>query len=952
VAQLFDVATAKGKFIRGFRTRTVDGDIDVRAVAFSPDGRQVLAVGRKAVVWEAATGRLIRSFPLGRSLTSVAFSADGKQLLTGGNDQVAHLWDIAGGKEIRSVQTRDYTGPVSPSSGGSLAVAFSPDGKRLLTAGEGRTFTALDHVAQLWDAETGKEIRAFRKQVYALTSATFSPDGKQTLTANEDKLARLWDVAGAKQIRVFRGHTDPVNAAVFSADGTQVLTGAGDLRSPDLKSVYRTGADGRWVGPAMRAPFPGRDNSARLWDVASGKEIRSYSGHVLYIRSVAISPDGTRVLTASADRTVRLWDAANGKVLRVFPEMNRIWSLVFSPDGKQMLTGSDDPTHKRDNTARLWNLDSGGQHRVFEGGRLGVTSVVFSPDGTQVLTGGQVVRLWDTASGGEIRTFPPSWGPAAFSPDGKQVVMGDLDGTVRLCDTSTGNQLRSFRGHSHAVTSVAFSPDGKQLLTGSGGEASTRLWDSASGRELCRLVGFRDGSWVAITPDHFYMSSRGNLEGVAFRLGDRVFSFDQFDLKYNRPDKVLAAIGLASQEVIAAHRHAYEKRLKRMGVTEDMLSSDFHVPEVVVSSDATLTTRDKRLKLKVQASDSAYLLDRLLVYVNGVPAHDSGGISLRKQRVQSWQQEIDIELSSGKNKIDVSVLNEKGAESLKGTVAIDYQAPAGKPDLYVVAVGVSDYQDARYRLTYADKDARDLAGLCEGKRERFGQVRVLRLLNRDATRENILKARDFLGKAQVDDQVVLFFAGHGLLDAKLDYYFATADIDFKNPAKRGLPYDAVEGLLDGIRARKKLVLMDTCHSGELDKDEVKLVQAEKVPEGNVKARAFRGLEPLERKPRLGLSNSYQLLQEMFADLRRGTGAMVIASAGGAEYALESKDWQNGVFTYAVLRGLKGEADRDKDGRVSVSELRDFVQEEVRRLTRGRQVPTARRENLEVDFSLD
>jgi uncharacterized caspase-like protein len=95
-----------------------------------------------------------------------------------------------------------------------------------------------------------------------------------------------------------------------------------------------------------------------------------------------------------------------------------------------------------------------------------------------------------------------------------------------------------------------------------------------------------------------------------------------------------------------------------------------------------------------------------------------------------------------------------------------------------------------------------------------------------------------------------------------------------------------------------------------------------------------------------------LLQAMFADLRRGTGTVVIASAAGSEFAVESAAWNNGVFTHAVMRGLKGEADRDGDGRVLVSELRDFVEHEVQQLTAGRQSPTARRENLVIDFTFD
>jgi hypothetical protein len=610
----------------------------------------------------------------------------------------------------------------------------------------------------------------------------------------------------------------------------------------------------------------------------------------------------------------------------------------------------------------LWDRDSDTPIRAFKaeglGFRLPVSALALSRDGKQVLSAdGDWIRLWDVANAEQIRAFKAhDKGPnfpveaLAFSPDGKHILAGSADKTARLWNAAGGEAIHVFEGHTDRVTCLAFSADGTQVLTGSA-DGTAQLWLTASGREMCRLLGFRDGTWAVVTPDNYYMAPKGALDGVTFRVGKQLFSFDQFDLKFNRPDKVLESIGLASTEMIAAYRHAYQKRLKRMNFTEDMLAGGFDLPEVAVTADARLNTREKMLKLKIQAVDSRYLLDRLHVDVNGVPVHGAGGISLRKSSAKTWSQAIDVELSAGKNKIDVSFLNEKGAESLKETIAIHYDTPAIRPNLYVVAVGVSDYEDARFRLTYAHKDADDLADLFEGKRDRFGEVKVQRILNRDATRENILKAKDFLKTSRVDDLVVVFFAGHGLLDSKLDYYFATADIDFKDPAKRGLPYEAIEDLLDGIRARKKLLLMDTCHSGELDKEEVQVMQSEKKSGDEVKIRTFRGLD-IEVTSKVGLNNSYQLLQEMFADLRRGTGAIVISSAGGAEFAMESATWKNGVFTHALIRGLKGEAKRDKNGRVQVSELRDFVEREVRRLTNGRQVPTARRENLVVDFTMD
>jgi len=155
--------------------------------------------------------------------------------------------------------------------------------------------------------------------------------------------------------------------------------------------------------------------------------------------------------------------------------------------------------------------------------------------------------------------------------------------------------------------------------------------------------------------------------------------------------------------------------------------------------------------------------------------------------------------------------------------------------------------------------------------------------------------------------------------------------------------------LDGIPARKKLLLMDTCHSGEVDKEETEIELASNSTEGTVKSRSFRGVK-IKQKSKLGLGNSFELLRELFADLRRGSGAMVISSASGTEFALESDKWKNGVFTYSVLEGLQtNNADKDKSGDVRVSELRDYVIEKVQELTADKQTPTSRRENLEFDF---
>ncbi|MCO6489072.1 MAG: caspase family protein [Phaeodactylibacter sp.] len=220
-------------------------------------------------------------------------------------------------------------------------------------------------------------------------------------------------------------------------------------------------------------------------------------------------------------------------------------------------------------------------------------------------------------------------------------------------------------------------------------------------------------------------------------------------------------------------------------------------------------------------------------------------------------------------------------------------------------------------------------------------------LDEEVSLEKIRNLKQKLYQTQVDDHVILYVAGHGLIDDSLDYYLATYNTDFSNPRLNGIPYKALENLLDSIPARQKLILMDACHSGEIDKESVKLIRKKNTIDGEVRFRSF-GRSPVYKK--LGLENSFELMKTLFVDLRRGTGASVISSASGVEFAIEGEKWKNGVFTYALLKGLREmEADLDEDGRILVSELQHYVEAEVPKLTDNHQRPTMRVENISNDW---
>ena len=197
---------------------------------------------------------------------------------------------------------------------------------------------------------------------------------------------------------------------------------------------------------------------------------------------------------------------------------------------------------------------------------------------------------------------------------------------------------------------------------------------------------------------------------------------------------------------------------------------------------------------------------------------------------------------------------------------------------------------------------------------------------------------------------MIFVAGHGVLDDQFDYYFGTYDMDFSNPSDKGLPYEQLEGILDGIKANKKILIMDTCHSGEIDKEDVFFASTTDEDQNNDEDLSFRAVGPSVEENSNATPSRVSV--QLFNDLRRGTGSTVISSAGGTEFAMESDEWKNGLFTYALLLGLKsGNADLDKNGEIMLLELQEYVVDLVTKLSKGKQLPNTRIKNMELDFRI-
>ena len=343
----------------------------VSSVAFSPDGKKIVTTGHDETIriWDTETGQELKKWENKSAVGFVLFSPNGKQIVTTGTivpvqgelkvfspGEFVQIYEADSGKELHLLQYGE----------GIRSVAFSPDGKKLVT---------IDGEVRIWDAESGEELQKIEAMVY---SVAFSPDGKKLVAgifAAGADFAQIWDVETGQVLQKLEGHPRPVERAVFSPDGTKVATASRDetTRIWDAKSgkeLHKLEGGGLVAFSPDGTILVTTDNvqrpPLRIWDTESGRELRKIEGHTVGIWTVAFLPNSKKMITSSADRTVRVWDADSGKELQTVQNLGEDEQVGFhssrafvSPDGKKVAIIALDV--KQDgimyhHPVRVWNL--------------------------------------------------------------------------------------------------------------------------------------------------------------------------------------------------------------------------------------------------------------------------------------------------------------------------------------------------------------------------------------------------------------------------------------------------------------------------------------------------------------------------------------------------------------------------------------------------------------------
>lgn len=850
----------------------------------------------------------------GKDASVMSFSEDGNFLVVRCVNNISKVFNLRTGKlhmelkgHTRSVQGFEFN-PLHPQ-----AYAFR-------TGVSGLSFTNADTNLYLINPVENLKITRIPAHRRNILTQHFSPNGAELQSVGTDSMLKIWDTDNGKLIKQYA-----------------------------LKKYYYEAL----TSPNDSFLLVFESNKFRIYKHGTRKVVR-YSDDNEKFSDLQFSPD-SRYILGKTDSGFQIYDFIHDSVVFYRKKYN---NLVYSPAGKRLLGVKDSLFYLFDGQNYYYiSALQFYRYNKKDSGLYPFLRTAFNRQESLLATymdnSDSMVSVWDAYNGNiicNILHIPSRVIYMGFSNNQKYLITITKNGLVSYWDTLNFRSKEAWN-ESKAKYLPLPSIDGIEIseiiaVNFDAGiavvqeDARYHFYSLETGAELYSLLIIDSTDFLWMLPNNEYYASKNAMDKLSWYYGGNIYDFDQWDLQYNRPDKVLKAIGSADTGLIAAYHNAYVKRVKKLGLDTNQMYKNKPAPVVEIQNAKTIggITRKPKLELNINAKDTAARsgLQSLHVWVNEVPVYGKNGIRIQGQ---NYNQRVQIELSEGFNSIRVYCTNQQGSKSLAQFVYTTYQAPKPpKQKVYFVGMGVAQFSKAQYNLKYSVKDIRDLASKL---RQRYKDtLEIDTLFNCEVNVENLRKIKLKLQKTRVNDRVIIAYSGHGLLDQNYNYFLSTCAVDFEHPEVSGLPYEALENLLDSIPARQKLMLIDACHSGEVDKEELVRIKQEADSLGlkGVDVVAYEGNEN-----GLGLKNSFELMQELFVNVSKGTGATIISASGGTQFALEKGDLQNGVFTYSILEAMQNNLS------ITVSQLKNIVGKRVVELTNGMQKPTNRTETISWDW---
>ena len=812
-------------------------------------------------------------------LAFVPQSDQSSTLFSGSFDKTIRLWqrNSSGSWETKHILT-NHTAEVR-------FLSVSPDGKLLASS-------SYDRTVRLWDAHNGE----YQKILGQADSGglgpaiCFTPEGDAVVAAEDDDYggSHVWRVSDGSELAHFSGHDNSVQAVAV----TKIFSTVSEAGDTDHKSG------------TIVASTDGNNQEIFLWDAATGRKLGQIVGAGRGVFAIGISEDAHWISWGN--------QATNGNTLKANQPLQSVFDLAEMKPVQKALSEVD------------WQrayLSQAGWSAEVDSNSAGI--LIIRRDDQEVS------RIKMGSDYDRVHCY-------SFVPNGSIIVGSDFH--LALYDTATGHQVREFIGHTGPIWAVAVSQDGRLLISGSQ-DQTIRLWNIATGELLLSFFGSyqADGSvgeWVAWTPAGYYKASPGGDKLIGWQINqgpDKAADFIaawQMRKLFYRPE-IIDWIPTTLSVADAVAKYSSEPNQPREATLNVAEALDRRRPpsvSIYEPGGSYPTVRSNRVHFRAKVWPYRHqAITEVRIMVNGRPPADLPGFDPAKASNPDEPREIetDVPLEPGDDLIELVASTATSTSEPKGVHVICEMPTHGseppKPNCYVLGIGVAAFQDNTLNLKYPADDARDVAAAFlpqQGKL--FGKVETKLVLNTNATPREIKRGFAWLQKSATQgDLAVVFVSSHGWPNGSQSFYLAPYDFDPDEPTVTGISQSEVQEMLKDLPC-KVLLVLDACYSGAAARD---LAMAK------------------------GVENGVDDVVRDFASVE--SGVAVICSSTGTELSWENPAWGHGALTLAVIEALTGQtqtspvveavsADSNGDGVLDVDELRTFVATRVKELSGGQQ----------------
>jgi len=902
-----------------------------------------------------------------------SFSPDGKQLLVGSSKLFATAFDVASGQELFTLTPNKE----KQCDGCNIKLTYSSDGKRIATydrysgisiwnakngklqfqinTGETRftelkfspltnyIFISNDDYCFVYNLKTKAKVFDLKSDFLDNYVPKFSPDESALLIADKNNTITKYRVKQTKKSKTYSGLGND-NSNALSYDYSRWID-IGILNFLKYKTPMEIAPNGDILAQGKI------DSTIILTNINTGRTLKALKGHPEQVVSLAFSPDSTTLASGDASGLLIIWDTKTWKIKhKIKAHYNVIFDLAYNTDGSEILSSSWDGDIKH------WNVSTSDKIGQIHIESSSAYKIGFSKDDLYILLADldHKIYLYETDTKEKVQSYIGHTNTVSdFEFDAKtnQIISTSWDGSVRFWDFKSGilnhklklnsqstilsvtlknesSQLflgcndrkiicydykkkqiiKQFTAHQSGVSELKIHPQLDVLYSRSvAGEI--KVWNANDYSEKMTFLQINENDWLVSQPQGYFDGTSNAMKYINYVSGMKALEVGSFFKKYYYPNLY--------KQIQNGKRFINEEQGINSMMNDiplfELQFKNFQNEITYAKSDTTYTHTTNSVTLDILLQEKYDNIASIRVYNNGKLIKDESFTQEVVFRGNKTTRSVDIELIPKLNNISFELITTDGVTTPRKTVSLNYDSERGKTDIFILSLGINEYENPKYNLNFAKNDAQSfIKSLSKSSAQIFDHVYEYSLYSKNVTKENVLEKIEEIKKTiGPEDVFVFFYAGHGIMSEKRsnaegDFFLVMSDItnlygDYEMLKNKGFSADELLNISKEIVAQKQIYVLDACQSG-----------------GALNALAVRGVAQ----------------EKSMAQLARSSGTFILTASQDFEYANEASSLKHGLFTYAILEILNGTAsDVAKDETISIYQLKSYVESRVPELSK-------------------